>query len=353
MKQWQFTKSGSPRDVLCLVEVPIPTTCADNEVLIKVSHVGFNSAYMYKLMAHYSLTDPINAFKGKPGVPEMDVSGIVCDLKGKKVQNLNTGDRVFGAVPPWFFNVGNGVLREYVLIKYDHLARVPDNISLCDAASLVATGITVHYMMKERLKLREGDRVFITGASGGVGVLAVQLAHHLVGPTGLVVASCSRSKITKVKELGADEVIDYTAHDLPEYLKEKFGDQPFDVIYDIVGSDHRLFTNSPNYLAPSGTFYTIGLEFGDTLFSGIKRIAQVASAMALPTYLGGVPRKHIFESTGITQSRIEGVAELAKEGTLKAVVDSVFKFDDVLGAYDRLASRGVVGRVVVQVNELE
>jgi NADPH:quinone reductase-like Zn-dependent oxidoreductase len=55
-------------------------------------------------------------------------------------------------------------------------------------------------------------------------------------------------------------VIDYTAHDLPTYLQEKYGAQPFDVIYDIVGNDHGLFANSPKYLLPSGTFYTIGLE---------------------------------------------------------------------------------------------
>eukprot|EP00026_Physarum_polycephalum_P009782 Phypoly_transcript_09918.p1 GENE.Phypoly_transcript_09918~~Phypoly_transcript_09918.p1 ORF type:complete len:271 (+),score=31.27 Phypoly_transcript_09918:95-907(+) len=263
MRQWQFTRSGSPRDVLHLVEVPIPTTCADDEVLIKVSFVGLVSSYTYRIMEQYSLSDPINAFKGNPGVPEIDFSGVVCDLKGKNAQHLNTGDKVFGAALPAFANTGNGVMREYVLIKYDRLARVPYNISMSDAASLTAAGIVVHSLMIERLKLREGDRVFITGASGGVGVLAVQLAHKLVGPTGLVVASCSRARINKVKELGADEVIDYAAHDLPEYLKEKFGAQPFDAIYDLVGNDHRLFTNSPNYLTPSGTFCAIGLELGN------------------------------------------------------------------------------------------
>jgi len=353
MKQWQFTKAGHPRDILGMVEVPIPTTCADNEVLIKVSHVAFNSSYLYKLMAHYGIFDPINAYKGNPGVPEMDFSGVVCDLKGKNVPDLKTGDKVFGIMPPWFGHIGHGALREYVLAKRDDIALVPSNISMKDACTLGATGITVFKAMMERHKLREGDRVLITGAAGGVGVHAVQLARKLVGPTGLVVASCATSKIDTVKKLGADEVIDYTKHDLPTYLREEYASHPFDVIYDVVGNEHALFTNSPHYLTPSGTFYAIGLELGDTLWTGAKRVGQLITAIALPTFLGGTGRKHIFESTNNTKERIEGVAELAKDGILKAVIDSVFKFSEVHAAYDRVTSRGVIGRVVVEVAELE
>lgn len=92
MKQWQFTKSGSPRDVLTMAEVPIPTKCSADEVLVKISHVSLNSAVAHRLMAYYGILDPVNAFMGKPSVPEVDFSGIVCDLRGVNVKEFNTGN---------------------------------------------------------------------------------------------------------------------------------------------------------------------------------------------------------------------------------------------------------------------
>jgi hypothetical protein len=92
MKQWQFTKSGSPRDILTMVEVPIPTTCADDEVLVQVSHVSLNSAIAYRFMAYYGIFDPVGALMGRPSVPEKDFSGIVCDLRGANVKEFKTGN---------------------------------------------------------------------------------------------------------------------------------------------------------------------------------------------------------------------------------------------------------------------
>jgi len=77
--------------MLTLVEVPIPTTCADNEVLVQISHVSFNSA-IARLMAYYGVFDPVGAFMSWPCVPEMDFSGIVCDLRGANVTEFKTGN---------------------------------------------------------------------------------------------------------------------------------------------------------------------------------------------------------------------------------------------------------------------
>jgi NADPH:quinone reductase-like Zn-dependent oxidoreductase len=120
-----------------------------------------------------------------------------------------------------------GVLREYVLAKYDHMVKVPDNISLKDAACFPATGINDHEALRiiyffmlleclgttaycflvEKAKLKKGDKVFIHGGSGAVGVMAIQLARTIVGSTGLVVATCSPAKSDIVRNLGADEVV--------------------------------------------------------------------------------------------------------------------------------------------------
>jgi NADPH:quinone reductase-like Zn-dependent oxidoreductase len=118
------------------------------------------------------------------------------------------------------------VLREYVLVKHEHMVKVPDNISLKDAACFPATGINYHYSLRikyclmllkflgytaycflvEKAKLKKGDKVFINGGSGAVGVMAIQLARTIVGSTGLVVATCTPAKSDIIRNLGADEV---------------------------------------------------------------------------------------------------------------------------------------------------
>ncbi|CAF0796938.1 unnamed protein product [Adineta steineri] len=323
MKQWQFTKAGNPRDVLTMVEVPIPTTCADDEVLIKISHVSLNSAIAYRLIAYYGIVDPIGAFMGRPAVPEMDFSGIVCDLRGANVTEFNTGDRVFGIGPTGIRDITQGVLREYVLAKRDHIVKVPQHISLKDASCFTATGYTAYCFLVEKANLKKGEKVFINGGSGGVGVMAIQLARAIVGPTGLV--------------------IDYTSHVLPDYLREHYSSRPFDVILDTVGSDHALYSNSPDYLTPSGS----------TVWLATKRILHLLSAMIVPVYLGGVPRRHAFEPLKPNHSRMVALAKLVEEGAMKAVIDSTYKFSDALDAYDRLMSRKVTGKVVIEVNDLD
>ncbi|CAF0798302.1 unnamed protein product [Adineta steineri] len=354
MKQWQFTKSGSPRDVLTMAEVPVPTTCADDEVLVQVSHVSLNSAIAYRLIAHYGVVDPVGAFIGRPAVPEMDFSGVVCDLRGANVTEFNTGDRVFGLGPTSIRYITQGVLREYVLAKRNNIVKIPDSISLKDAACFPATSFTAYCFLVEKANLKEGQKVFINGGSGGVGVMAIQLARTIVGPTGLVVATCSPAKSDIVRNLGADEIIDYTSHNLPDFLREHYSSRPFDVILDTVGSDHALYSNSPDYLTPSGLFCTIGIvEFGSTIWLATKRILQLLSAMVVPVYLGGVSRRHIFEPLTPNHPRLVAMAKLVEEGAMKAVIDSTYKFIDARDAYDRMMSRKVTGKVVIEVNDLE
>jgi len=94
MKQWQLTRSGTPRDVLTMVEVPIPTTCADDEVLVQVSYVSLNSSIVNLLISHYAMVDPVGGLMSKPCVPELEFSGLVCDLRGSNAKEFNTGNNI-------------------------------------------------------------------------------------------------------------------------------------------------------------------------------------------------------------------------------------------------------------------
>lgn len=142
---------------------------------------------------------------------------------------LLLGDRVFGVRLVGFQDADRGVLREYVLIKQNFMVKVPDNISLKEASCFPVTGINHHYYLHimyfliflkllgctaygflvEKAQLKKGDRVFITGGSGAVGVMAIQLARTIVGSTGLVVTTCSPAKSDIIRSLGADEVFGF------------------------------------------------------------------------------------------------------------------------------------------------
>jgi NADPH:quinone reductase-like Zn-dependent oxidoreductase len=141
---------------------------------------------------------------------------------------------------------------------------------------------------------------------------------------------------------------------------------------DTVGIDHALYSHSPDYLTPSGLFCTIGMveignsylihsshcifkshPLGSTVWSASKRLLQLLSAVALPVYLGGVPRRHVFEPLKSVHSRFVAMAQLVEEGAFKAVIDSTYTFTNALDAYDRLMSRKVTGKVVIEVNDLD
>lgn len=92
---------------------------------------------------------------------------------------------------------------------------------------------------------------------------------------------------------------------------------------------------------------------GPTYWSATGRILQLLSAMFLPTYLGGVPRRHVFEPLRIASSSMAAMVTLVEQEAFKAVIDSTYKFTDALDAYDRLISRQAIGKVVIEVNQLD
>eukprot|EP01113_Clastostelium_recurvatum_P012190 TRINITY_DN16304_c0_g1_i1.p1 TRINITY_DN16304_c0_g1~~TRINITY_DN16304_c0_g1_i1.p1 ORF type:complete len:373 (-),score=68.38 TRINITY_DN16304_c0_g1_i1:2-1120(-) len=360
MRQWQHTKGGRPSEVLHLVDdAPRPqlASCGDDEVVVRITHVALTPPVTARLIPSYGAVDPLGAFMRRPAVPEVDFSGIVTDIIGTNAkEKYKKGDRVFGLVAPHFGNIREGVLREYLRVHCSNIAKVPKNITLQDASCFAANGITAYRAIIDREHVHEGARVFVHGGSGACGMMCVQLARQAVGTSGYVVTTCSPSKMEMVKSLGVvDEIIDYTAVDLPSHLSTHFKERPFDYIFDTVGNDHSLYTKSPTYLKQTGTFNLIGLmEFGKTYLDVAWRVAGLIGAYVLPSYLGGVPRPFTFESTKNLKldSFVPRLLPYMEEGSLRTVIDSVYTFDNALEAYDRMASGKAAGRVIIElVNE--
>ncbi|ERF69271.1 hypothetical protein EPUS_03975 [Endocarpon pusillum Z07020] len=161
-----------------------------------------------------------------------------------------------------------------------------------------------------------------------------------------VVATCSGANVEMVGGLGVDEVIDYRAMaPLPDHLARTYSDRPFDVILDTVGTQ-ALYERSPSYLKPNGVYINVGaLEgFMWSLWCWAKNTLW-------PTILGGTPRRYIMFSTVPNGKSAEKLADMVETGKVRVVVDSVFGMDEVLEAYDRLASKRAKGKIVIKIQD--
>jgi NADPH:quinone reductase-like Zn-dependent oxidoreductase len=168
----------------------------------------------------------------KTPVPGMDVAGVV-EAVGNDVTRFQPGDEVFG--------IGKGAFAEYARAPENKLAPKPANLTFEQAAVVAISGLTALQGLRDHGRIEPGQKVLITGASGGVGTFAVQLANVFGAE---VTAVCTTTKVDMVRSLGADHVIDYTRDDFAE------GEQRYDVILDIGGNPS--LSRLRRALAPKG-----------------------------------------------------------------------------------------------------
>lgn len=283
----------------------------------------------------------------KPAVAEMDVSGVVVGV-GASVASFKVGDEVYGIIPfDLGYKTGTGTLSQYTVVPAELTAHKPKNISWQEAAAIPLASLTAYEALVDVGGLKSGGRVFVNGGSGGTGTSGVQIAKAFGASH--IVASCSAKNAEFVKGLGADEVIDYQAVDVPKHLTEKYSENKFDIIFDTVGST-PLFRNSESYLKKEGWYVQVGAPM-EGMLGSMKMGASVARNMFLPGFLGGVRRKYKLMMFTPTKERTEAVNKLAEEGKLRPPIDSVHAFHDVLQAYERIMTNRARGKVVVNVSE--
>ncbi|MDE1860687.1 MAG: NADP-dependent oxidoreductase [Candidatus Micrarchaeota archaeon] len=300
---------GAP-DVLKYEEADVPVL-APGEVLVRISYASVNP-FDYKVRS--GSTQSYLKLK-LPAILGIDLAGTV-EQVGDKVSRFKKGDRVFGRAD---FKAG-GSYAEYAAVKEDDLAFAPKSISLKEAAALPVVTGTAMTALFDVAKVKKGMRVLITGASGGVGSMAVQLAKS-VGA--YVIATTSAENMEMLKSLGADEVIDYTKGDFSKEVKE-----PVDVVFDTVGRD------------------TLSKSYGLVKRGGIL----VTSA--------GMPDETLAKKYGITakgfQARIdhkryEDIARLVDEGKLRAVIGKEFQLSELKAAHELSESRKARGKIIIKI----
>ncbi|XXH06183.1 hypothetical protein Hte_012629 [Hypoxylon texense] len=329
MRAWIYdTASGGLEKTIRFVKdaaLPFRQTLPKDVVLVKVRYSSLNPGD-YKI--------PELGIMGRavicpPASPGFDFSGIVAQT-GDAIVGFGVGQRVYGRVDPNRY----GTLGEYVCASFDGCVALPEGVSLEDASCIGTAAQTAYQCIVPNVE--EGDKVFINGGSGGTGTFGIQIAKA-VGCH--ITTSCSGKNAELCRTLGADEVIDYTKENVSEVLKAK--GQVYQLVVDNVGTPFDLYKAADHFLLPNGKFVQIGGQVS------LADLRATASRMLLPSFLGGGKRKWEYIITKPSHEHLERIGIWMKEGKVKAVIDEVFRYEEVPKAIEKLKLGRARGKIVV------
>jgi NADPH:quinone reductase-like Zn-dependent oxidoreductase len=301
------TRSGP--EALVFEDAPIPKI-NDGEALVRVHAAGITPT-------EFTWNSTFTTADGKdrlPVVPSFEVSGTV-EKVASNVSGFSCGDTAYGLLDFW----RDGAAAEFVAVQADSLAPKPKTLDHVHAAAVPLSGLTAWQALFDHAKISKGDRVLIHGAAGGVGTFAVQLAHWRGA---YVVGTASKSKSAFLKELGADEVIDYTSVRFEDKARE------VDVVLDTVG--------------------------GETLERSWKIVRRGG---ALVTIVGDAPEEKAKEYgiSGVSflvqpnRMQLIQISQLMDVGTIHPVVEATFPLSQARHAYERGLLGHNRGKLVLKV----
>jgi NADPH:quinone reductase-like Zn-dependent oxidoreductase len=194
-------------DQVAFVDTPRPVPKSD-EILVQVHAAGLNPI---DNMIPKGIFKPILRLQ-LPATLGSDLAGVVVDV-GSRVTRFKPGDAVFASI----FDLGTGALAEFALVPESAAALKPANLDFVEAASIPMVGLTSWQALKERMRLKPGQKVFIPAGAGGIGTFAIQFAKYLGARVG---TTTSTGNADLVRSLGADEVIDYKKQQFEEVLQD-------------------------------------------------------------------------------------------------------------------------------------
>ena len=306
MKAAFFMKNGGP-EVLQYGDVPDPVA-GPGEVLVDVHAASVNGADWKVRAGHYAPTTKV------PYIPGRDFSGVVSKL-GAGVADLKVGDAVFGVVE----QTSEFCYAEKVAIKASIVAKKPDGISHIEAAALGLIGLTALVSVEDTLKLKPGETILIQGGAGGVAGFGIQVAKHIGAR---VITTASAANHDYVKNLGADQVIDYAKQDFTKVVSN------VDAVFDTVGGD-------------------VAKKAFEVIRSG-GRAAFIGSGPVAPPS----PRNDIASlrpKVGRDRQHLERIVELVTKGAVKVPEIKVYPLSEAVAAHRVSEGRHLRGKLVLKV----
>ncbi len=320
MKAIVFERYGPP-EAMSIREIEKPAV-RDNEILVKVHAAAVNPQDWHCLRGKPFLARLMVGGLLKPGhqVLGSDVAGGV-EAVGDSVTAFKPGDEVFG------LSSKHGSFAEYIsLSKSSLVATKPDGLSYEESAAVPMASVMAVMGLRDKGKVKPGDRVLINGASGGIGTFAVQIAKAFGAE---VTGVCSTRNLELVSSLGAERVIDYTQEDFTQ------GAEHYDVIFDVVAK--RTFAECQRVLTSNGIYVTTTISVGlllQSLWVALTSGKRLKPMLQRPT-----------------TADLAVVKELIEAGAVRSVIDRRYSLAEVPEAI-RYVERGHArGKVVVTVHE--
>ena len=321
MKAIVYSGYGSP-DVLESEEIPKPTP-GDDEVLIRVRAASLNPLDRHIMRGRPPFLRIVFGLR-KPRIgPGRDVAGQV-EAVGRNVTQFKRGDEVFG--------VCRGALAEYACTRESALVTKPNNVTFEQAASVGVASLTALQGLRDKGKIRPGQKVLINGAGGGVGTFAVQIAKSFGAD---VTAVCSTGKVEMVRSIGADRVIDYTQQDFTEDT------QRYDLIFDLAAT-HSL----PAYrrvLNPKATCVIAG--------GGTKVREILISAFEVLVLSRFVSQNFVMFVAKLSNADLIFMRDLMATGKVTPVIDGLYKLSEVPQAMRHLEEGHARGKIVITLQD--
>ncbi|HEY0914088.1 MAG TPA: NADPH:quinone oxidoreductase family protein [Solimonas sp.] len=318
----------APPEALVLEDRPDPTP-GDNDAVVRVHAAGVNFPDTLIVQGKYQFKPEF------PFSPGGECAGVI-ESVGAKVKHVKPGDKVICFT-------GWGAFAQLVVADARAVLPMPEGLDFVTASSFVMTYATSYHALKDRAKLKAGETLLVLGASGGVGLAAIEIGKVLGAR--VIAAASSPEKLAVCKEHGADELIDYSKEDLKERLKALTGGKGVDVTYDPVGGPYTEVALRST--AWRGRLLVIGFANGE--------IPRIPVNLAL---LKGCDIVGVFWGDYAKREPMNNLADLRvligwlKEGKLKPHIAGTYPLSRGAEAIRLLMDRRVSGKIVVTPQEI-
>jgi len=307
MKAAQINSYGGS-EVIKVQDAPKPTL-KEGHIIVAVRASSINPSDLKILSGAWQAFAPLSF----PATLGGDFAGIVEEV-ASDVTNFRIGDEVYGQANA--IGDGSGTFAEFTLASAGRVALKPDNITFEAAASLPLVGVSALQALTENIDLKKGQKILISGGAGGIGNIAIQIAKDIGA---YVATTVSSNEISYAKELGADEVIDYTTEDFTTQLTG------YDAIFD-----------------------TVGNEKYQKAFNILKKNAVIVSMQKINSEeSNGV--KLISQQTNVSTNRLEELTTLVEKGAVQPQIGKIFKLEETAMAFDNKKTGHIRGKIVIRV----
>ncbi len=323
MKAVLCTRYGGPDD-LEIRDIPEPQP-ESGQAVVAIKAAALNFFDMLIIAGKYQAKPPF------PFSPVAEFAGVV-EAVAPGVTAVKAGDRVIGYP-------GHGAARERIAIAADRLIRIPDALDFDRAAGLTVTYGTSYCALKDRAGLAPGESLAVLGASGGVGLAAVELGK-LMGAQVIACAS-SAEKLAFARAHGADAAVDYAKENLRDALRERTGGRGVDVVYDPVGGAYA--EAALRALAWNGRFLVIGFAAGEIPKIPLN-LALLKNCDIRGVFWGEWARRF----PDAHRANMRQILEWTAQGKLSAHIHAAYPLAETAQALKAIAGRGVMGKVLIR-----